>query len=70
LKCDGFGWALLDASPAFDAVFGPDRDGIIPLDLVNVARADLNTILAGPTLLFVDEGIHNSKLAWGTGQRA
>jgi hypothetical protein len=59
-KLNGFCRALLDTGPAFDAVFGVDRNGLIALDLIYLARADLDAVFASGAFLFVYNRIHRN----------
>jgi len=43
-ELDGFGRALVDAGPAFNAFFGMDRIRFILFHLIDLARTNLNTI--------------------------
>ena len=50
-ELDGLCWALADAGPALDTLFGMDRIRFILFHLVNFARTDLNTVAT--TLAFI-----------------
>ena len=50
---------MFHARPAFDALLGMGGAGLFILDLVDLARTDLNAILTAVACLWVDHRVHS-----------
>jgi hypothetical protein len=60
VELDAFRWALIDAGPAFDALFGMDRIGFLHLHLIDLTRADFCAVTAAATFFLVNKRIHRN----------